>query len=212
MDDSEKIVQTESSKSSRRRTRGLEIWRGNKGMGKSNQNNKMEYDGFMLRPVFPQDKIDWHKAQTLGPTEEELLTALYYDHSKWLEEVKIVCERAGKPLEQYLRKALGLAIEAGRVRDCNNNTALRLRGPERTGPDILLFFVKKSPHACDALLRGELPPYPWRISQSIEQKQNPAGTEQKEILELKPGVIGINVDIKELARRFWKWVCSRSKD
>lgn len=177
MADSEKIVQTESSKSSRRRTRGLEIWRGNKGMGKSNQNNKMEYDGFMLRPVFPQDKIDWHKAQTLGPTEEELLTALYYDHSKWLEEVKIVCERAGKPLEQYLRKALGLAIEAGRVRDCNNNTALRLRGPERTGPDILLFFVKKCPHAREALLRGKLPLYPWRISQPIEKEQKPTETE-----------------------------------
>jgi len=182
MTDSEKMLQTESSKSPSRRTRGLEIWRGNKGMGKSNQNNKMEYDGFMLRPVFPQDKIDWHKAQTLGPTEEELLTALYYDHSKWLEEVKIVCERAGKPLEQYLRKALGLAIEAGRVRDCNNNTALRLRGPERTGPDILLFFVKKCPHARNALLRGELPPYPWRISQPIEQEQKPAEIEQSKPL------------------------------
>lgn len=40
MADSEKVVQTESSKSSRRRTRGLEIWRGNKEMGKSNQNKK----------------------------------------------------------------------------------------------------------------------------------------------------------------------------
>lgn len=178
MTDSEKMLQTESSKSPSRRTFGLEIWRDNKGMDKSNQNNKMEYDGFMLRPVFPQDKIDWHKAQTLGPTEEELLTALYYDHSKWLEEVKIVCERAGKPLEQYLRKALGLAIEAGRVRDCNNNTALRLRGHERTGPDILLFFVKKCPHARDALLRGALPLYPWRISQPIEKEQKSAETEQ----------------------------------
>lgn len=40
----------------------------------------------------------------------------------------------------------------------------------------------------------------------------PAETEQKEIVEVKPGVYGITVDIKELARRFWKCVCSRSKD
>lgn len=161
-------------------------------MVKSNQNNKREYDGFMLRPVFPQDKIDLHKAQTLGPNEEELLTALYYDHSKWLDEVKRVCERARKPLEQYLRKALGLAIEAGRVRDCNNNTALRLRGPERTGPDILLFFVKKCPHARDALLKGELPTYPWRISQPIGQEKKLTETES---------------DIAPTKRqRIWTWV------
>lgn len=39
-----------------------------------------------------------------------------------------------------------------------------------------------------------------------------AGAGQKEIVEVKPGVFGITVDIKELARRFWKRVCSRSKD
>ena len=37
-------------------------------------------------------------------------------------------------------------------------------------------------------------------------------TEQKEIVEVKPGVFGITVNIKELARRLWKRVCSRSKD
>lgn len=42
--------------------------------------------------------------------------------------------------------------------------------------------------------------------------EKPAGTGQKEIVEVKPGVFGITFDIKELARRFWKWVCSRSKD
>jgi len=42
--------------------------------------------------------------------------------------------------------------------------------------------------------------------------KKPAGTGQKEIVEVKPSVFGITFDIKELARRFWKWVCSRSKD
>lgn len=42
--------------------------------------------------------------------------------------------------------------------------------------------------------------------------EEPVGTGQKEIVELKPGVFGITVNIKELARRFWKWICSRGKD
>jgi len=31
----------------------------------------------------------------------------------------------------------------------------------------------------------------------------------KEIIEVKPGVFGITVNIKEIAKRFWKYVCSR---
>ncbi len=42
--------------------------------------------------------------------------------------------------------------------------------------------------------------------------KKPAETGQKEIVEAKPSVFGITIDIKELARRFWKYVCSRSKD
>jgi len=44
------------------------------------------------------------------------------------------------------------------------------------------------------------------------QEQKPAKTKQKEIIEVKPGVFGITVNIKELARCFWKRVCSRNKD
>lgn len=44
------------------------------------------------------------------------------------------------------------------------------------------------------------------------QSEKQAETEQKEIVEVKPGVFGITVNIKELARRSWKWLCSRSKD
>lgn len=40
----------------------------------------------------------------------------------------------------------------------------------------------------------------------------PLAKEQKEIVEVKPGVFGITVNIKELVRRFWKRVCSRRKD
>lgn len=43
---------------------------------------------------------------------------------------------------------------------------------------------------------------------------NAGGTDKidaKEIIEVKPGVFGITVNIKEIAKRFWKWVCSRSQ-
>lgn len=43
-------------------------------------------------------------------------------------------------------------------------------------------------------------------------RKKPAGTGQKEIVEVKPGAFGITVNIKEIAKRIWKCVCSRSKD
>lgn len=58
-------------------------------------------------------------------------------------------------------------------------------------------------------------PYLFEILNSSEKGDNivsPAETEQKEIVEVKPGVFGITVNIKELGRRFWKRVCSRRKD
>lgn len=39
----------------------------------------------------------------------------------------------------------------------------------------------------------------------------PAEIGQKEIFEAKPGVAGFTVNIKEIGKRFWKWVCSRRK-
>ncbi len=36
-------------------------------------------------------------------------------------------------------------------------------------------------------------------------------TGKKEIVEVKPGMFGITVNIKEIAKRFWKWVYSQSK-
>jgi hypothetical protein len=44
------------------------------------------------------------------------------------------------------------------------------------------------------------------------ETEKPAKTDQKEIVEVKPGVFGITVNIKEIAKRIWKCVCSRSKD
>ncbi len=40
----------------------------------------------------------------------------------------------------------------------------------------------------------------------------PAEKEQKEIVEVKPGAFGITINIKEIAKRIWKRVCSRRKD
>ena len=35
-----------------------------------------------------------------------------------------------------------------------------------------------------------------------------AKIEANEIIEVKPGMFGITFDIKELAKRLWKWACS----
>jgi len=51
-----------------------------------------------------------------------------------------------------------------------------------------------------------------RFKDSQKQEIEPAGTGQKEIVEVKPGAFGITVNIKEIAKRIWKCVCSRSKD
>lgn len=50
---------------------------------------------------------------------------------------------------------------------------------------------------------------------SLLLSKNRGGTDQidsKEIFEAKPGLFGITVDIKEIAKRIWKWICSRIKD
>jgi hypothetical protein len=118
--------------------------------------------------------------ETLGsPDEDQFLTQLYYFHAKWLEEWKRVCQSSGKSLEQYLREGLSLSIKDKRVRDCSYETALGLlQGGGIKGQDVLHFFVMKCPHARDAFLRGELPPYPWRSGAADLVKQ-PATPETK---------------------------------
>ncbi len=57
--------------------------------------------------------------------------------------------------------------------------------------------------------------YLFEILNSSEKGDNivsPAETEQKEIVEVKPGALGITVNIKEIAKRIWKCVCSLRKD
>jgi len=138
-----------------------------------------DQDGFRLRRISPPC-IDRSHMETLGsPDEDQFLTQLYYFHAKWLEEWKRVCQSSGKSLEQYLREGLSLSIKDKRVRDCSYETALGLlQGGGIKGQDVLHFFVMKCPHARDAFLRGELPPYPWRSGAADLVKQ-PATPETK---------------------------------
>ncbi len=147
-------------------------------MYNSNENKETEDNGFMLRSVFPQNKKNWHKAKTIGPTEEEVLVERYSALADWLSEVKVLEKRGSIELLPYLKQALAKAKLDGRIPDCSDETALRLEGIH-SGPDLLLFFIRKCPHARDAILRGELPPYPWHISQS-EQEQKPAEIGQQD--------------------------------
>jgi len=141
-------------------------------MGTNNKNKKTE-DGWLLRPI--AGPTDLSTSTKLGPTEEEVLIERYSALSDWLSEVKALEKRGRIELNSYLKTAMAKAKTDGRVRDCSHETALRLGGTH-TGPDLLLFFVRKCPHYRDAFLRGELPPYPWRISQPFEKEQKPAGT------------------------------------
>jgi hypothetical protein len=132
------------------------------------QNNVVaEWDGLKIRPLDPfQDKTDWERARMLREPQEDgfdenLLIERYGQYLLWLEDVK---KLPNIELKSFLKRALAKAREDGRVPDCGNETALKL-GANRKGQDLLLFFVKKCPHCRDAFLRGELPPYPWRISQ-----------------------------------------------
>jgi len=163
-------------------------------MGNSNQNKKTEDNGFMLRTVFPQDKIEWHKKQMIGKTEEDRLEELYSKLSDWLSEVKVLEKRGSIELFPYLKQALAKAKSDGRIHDCSDETVLSLEGMH-SGPDLLLFFVRKCPHARNAILQGEIPPYPWRISQNNHEK-NQEETEQ----QATPG------------RRVWTWITSFIKE
>ncbi|MFZ2147446.1 MAG: hypothetical protein WAV28_09510 [Sedimentisphaerales bacterium] len=50
------------------------------------------------------------------------------------------------------------------------------------------------------------------LKEIIQNSEKPEESEQKEIVEVKPGAFGITVNIKEIAKRIWKRVCSRSRD
>lgn len=51
------------------------------------------------------------------------------------------------------------------------------------------------------------------MSRKVVAGQNckPAESGEKEIVEVKPGMFGITVNIKEIAKRIWKCICSRRK-
>ena len=55
--------------------------------------------------------------------------------------------------------------------------------------------------------------YDQIVHEQVEEEsvsEKPAEAGQKEIVEVKPGAFGITVNIKEIAKRIWKCVCSRS--
>jgi len=84
---------------------------------------------------------------------------------------------------------------------------------------------------CNAIERiaGELPELDWLKSVLVEAKKNtirkkwqPPTPQQflematrkgtllkKEIIEIKPGMFGVTADIKEVARRVWKYICRK---
>ena len=96
--------------------------------------------------------------------------------------MRTVCSRTNKPLEQALQDALDdnrtlteapqqfkpqdgesyirRTTSRERVHEPDYKTLLQM---VRTGPDLLRFFIMLCPHARETFMKGQLPPYPWRI-------------------------------------------------
>ncbi len=102
-----------------------------------------------------------------GLRPEDVLEQLYYLLGKWMADVKSMAYSGRIELPQYLIECLQLAQKRGYVRNCSDETALKLldRGG---GPEWLLFFLMKCPHCREDFLRGELPPYPWKTLRPVQ--------------------------------------------
>jgi hypothetical protein len=130
--------------------------------------------------LFDRDRMREQYTELERQEEEKLLKRRYYELSEWIEQMKEICSRSGKPLRQALQEALNdkrtftntpqrFRPQDGESYMRSTTSQERVREPDygtllqrvRTGPDRLRFFIMLCPHARDAFMRGELPPYPW---------------------------------------------------
>ncbi len=128
------------------------------------------------------DRIRQQYAQFMKDEEEKLLILHYSKLGEWFAVMRTLSSPSGKPLEQALQEALDdnrtltntpqrFKPEDGESYIRSTTSRERVREPDygtllrrvRTGPDRLRFFIMLCPHARDAFLKGELPPYPWRV-------------------------------------------------
>lgn len=132
-------------------------------------------DGWRLGP---STETPGGRVHVFGMNEDEMLSRLYTHLADWLHVVKKIVKKEKLDLSHYLEECLGKACRDRNVPDSSERTAGKLLPHGRDlppGPDLLLFFFKKCPHSRDAFLRGELPPYPWRMTQI--QNDNPLPSE-----------------------------------
>ena len=118
------------------------------------------------------------QSQVVGLSLEDVLRGLYARLGEWIAEIKELARKSGKDVRQLLIEA----HNSQRMRPDINPTdrtayALCVR---RTGPELLRFFIERCPHVREALLRGELPPYPWQGNAAEDVKADAAGEERPE--------------------------------
>ena len=141
-----------------------------------------DWPGAKKWKLFDMDRIRQQYAQFAKDEEEKLLIVRYSELGEWIAAMRTLCSRSAKPLQQALQEALGdnrtLTNTPQRFKPQDGESYIRsttsrerVREPDygtllqrvRTGPDRLRFFIMLCPHARDAFLKGELPPYPWRV-------------------------------------------------
>ena len=131
--------------------------------------------------LFDMDQIHQQYAEFAKEEKEKLLIKRYSELGEWIATIRAVCSRANKPLEQALQEALAdnrtltgapqrfkpqdgesyirCTTSRERAREPDYKTLLQM---VRTGPDQLRFFIMLCPHAREAFMKGQLPPFPWR--------------------------------------------------
>ncbi|MBA7644087.1 hypothetical protein ES703_51824 [subsurface metagenome] len=151
---------------------------------------------------------DWGRLYSIIASQ---LTPSKRHHSEWWVKLRDICRRAQTSIEPFDAIAeIQKISEEYRTEQETDTTPAEEQGEK--AKEIPSINIQDS-----NVILGDVQAKNLQIGDDARidkhpVTEKPTETGQKEIVEVKPGVFGINIDIKELVRRFWKWVCSRSKD
>ena len=134
-------------------------------------------------------------------------------------------QELSKKISEFLKIATGRRSTFGPGKSTSGSVSLIDRNTDETLRQAYAEARNVAKRFCK--LDNNLPPLPdvevlplkglisissWcRSITQYTKPVKPAETGEKEIVEVKPGIFGITFNIKEIGKRFWKWVCSRRK-
>jgi hypothetical protein len=188
--------------------------------GGNGEGGSRDPDGFQLTP-WPGGRgasPGAGESSDSSPDLETVLERLYSKLADYVSTLEALARKSFKTVEQLIADGLEQAKRDGRVTDASEATARRLYEGSPSGPELLLFFGMKCPHARDAFMRGEAPPYPWRTATTVVvgQSQPPDDPQGGEDQADEPaGVAPTTSRIPDRFRRAhesYEWVCSERPD